>query len=49
MVEKILKEEKEYGTSILGKGVKVNNEFISANPTGRSTLGMRAADFTRIH
>lgn len=39
VVEKIMKEEKEYGTSILGKDVKVNNEFISANPTGPLTVG----------
>ncbi len=45
MVEKILKEEKEYGTSILGKGVKVNNEFISANPTGPLHLGNARGGF----
>lgn len=39
VVEKILKEEKEYGSSSLGAGVKVNNEFISANPTGPLTVG----------
>lgn len=38
-IEKVLKEEKEYGNSTLGTGVKVNNEFISANPTGPLTVG----------
>ena len=39
VVETILKTEKEYGSSTLGAGVKVNNEFISANPTGPLTVG----------
>lgn len=39
VVEKILKEEREYGNSTLGSGAKVNNEFISANPTGPLTVG----------
>lgn len=38
-VKKILKEEKEYGNSKVGKSQKVNVEFISANPTGPLTLG----------
>lgn len=38
-VEKILKEGKQYGSSIVGQGVKINNEFISANPTGPLTVG----------
>lgn len=36
---KILKEGKQYGTSIVGHGIKINNEFISANPTGPLTVG----------
>lgn len=44
-VEKILTEQKEYGTSIFGKGVKVNNEFISANPTGPLHLGNARGGF----
>ncbi len=39
VVEKILKEKEEYGNSTLGAGAKVNNEFISANPTGPLTVG----------
>ncbi len=38
-VEQILNEGEKYGTSVLGQGVKVNNEFISANPTGPLTVG----------
>lgn len=39
VIEKILKEKNEYGHSTLGAGAKVNNEFISANPTGPLTVG----------
>lgn len=39
VVERILNEGEKYGTSVLGQGVKVNNEFISANPTGPLTVG----------
>ncbi len=35
----ILKEGSRYGNSMLGDGEKVNNEFISANPTGPLHLG----------
>ncbi len=38
-VEKILKEKEKYGSSKTGKGLKINLEFISANPTGPLTLG----------
>lgn len=38
-IEEILKKGKEYGVSTVGQGVKVNNEFISANPTGPLTVG----------
>lgn len=38
-VATILKEGKAYGGSTLGQGVRVNNEFISANPTGPLTVG----------
>ncbi len=38
-VGKILKEKEKYGTSKIGKGQKINVEFISANPTGPLTLG----------
>ena len=39
VLEKILKSEQKYGASDLGHDVKVNNEFISANPTGPLTVG----------
>lgn len=39
VVERIVKEGKAYGASNIGQGVKVNNEFISANPTGPLTVG----------
>lgn len=39
VVERIVKEGKTYGASNIGQGVKVNNEFISANPTGPLTVG----------
>jgi arginyl-tRNA synthetase len=38
-VEKIVNTSKDYGASTIGQGVKVNNEFISANPTGPLTVG----------
>lgn len=38
-VEQILREGSMYGTSTFGQGEKVNNEFISANPTGPLTVG----------
>lgn len=38
VVTKILKEGAEFGGSIIGQGIRVNNEFISANPTGPLTV-----------
>ncbi|EKE20098.1 MAG: hypothetical protein ACD_8C00056G0023 [uncultured bacterium] len=39
VVEKISEEKEEFGNSEIGKNIKVNNEFISANPTGPLHLG----------
>ena len=36
---KINDEKNDFGKSEIGKGIKVNNEFISANPTGPLHLG----------
>ena len=38
-LKRILKEQEKYGSSSLGKGKKVNVEFVSANPTGPLTVG----------
>jgi len=38
-VKEINEKENKFGDSSIGKGVKVNNEFISANPTGPLTVG----------
>ncbi len=38
-IENILKEEDNYGKSIIGNNEKVNIEFVSANPTGILHLG----------
>lgn len=38
-VAEINEKENKFGDSKIGKGVKVNNEFISANPTGPLTVG----------
>ncbi|MFC1789681.1 arginine--tRNA ligase [Patescibacteria group bacterium] len=38
-VEEILKQKNKFGKLKIGKGQKVNLEFISANPTGPLTLG----------
>ena len=38
-IAEINKKKEEYGSSVVGKGIKVNNEFISANPTGPLHLG----------
>jgi len=38
-VEEILKEKEKLGNLKIGKGKKVNVEFISANPTGPLTVG----------
>lgn len=39
MVAQIRKKQENFGSSAIGKGLKVNNEFISANPTGPLHLG----------
>lgn len=39
IVEKITSEKEKFGNLEIGKGIKVNNEFISANPTGPLHLG----------
>lgn len=38
-VPKIIEQKKKFGTSTVGKGQRVDVEFISANPTGPLTLG----------
>ncbi len=38
-VQEILKQKEKFGDLKIGKGQKVNIEFISANPTGPLTLG----------
>ena len=38
-VAEINLEKEKFGESEIGKGVKINNEFISANPTGPLTVG----------
>jgi arginyl-tRNA synthetase len=39
VVEKIHLENENFGKLTIGEGIKVNNEFISANPTGPLHLG----------
>lgn len=39
IVSEIQKEGDKFGNSEIGKGTKINNEFISANPTGPLHLG----------
>ncbi|MDD5464373.1 MAG: arginine--tRNA ligase [Candidatus Moranbacteria bacterium] len=39
IVEKINVEKEKFGNSETGKNIKINNEFISANPTGPLTVG----------
>ena len=39
LVEKINVEKASFGGSEIGKGIKIDNEFISANPTGPLTVG----------
>ncbi len=39
VIKEILEKGSEYGASAIGVGKKVNNEFISANPTGPLHLG----------
>lgn len=38
-VRKVADEKSAFGNSQIGKGIKINNEFISANPTGPLHLG----------
>jgi arginyl-tRNA synthetase len=38
-VARILREQHAFGNNTIGKGKRVNNEFISANPTGPLHLG----------
>ncbi len=38
-VADINRKGRNYGNSRVGKGIRVNNEFISANPTGPLTIG----------
>lgn len=42
----ILKEKSNYGSSNIGKGKKIQVEFISANPTGPLTLGNGRGGFS---
>jgi len=39
VIPAVIKEGREYGTSTVGKGVKVNVEYVSANPTGPIHIG----------
>ena len=39
LVSEVLKNKEKFGNLKIGKGIKVNVEFISANPTGPLTLG----------
>ncbi|MFH1753808.1 MAG: arginine--tRNA ligase [Candidatus Omnitrophota bacterium] len=45
IMDRVMKEGKKYGSSDIGKGVKINVEFASANPTGPLTIahGRQAA------
>jgi len=38
-VAEINRAENNFGNSEIGRGIKINNEFISANPTGPLTVG----------
>ena len=38
-INKIVKEEKQYGKSNIGNNIKVNIEYVSANPTGILHIG----------
>ncbi len=38
-LKKIIKQKDKFGSSVLGKGKKIQVEFVSANPTGPLTLG----------
>jgi len=39
LVAKIAQEKNNFGNLKIGDGIKINNEFISANPTGPLTVG----------
>ncbi len=39
IVAEVNKEKENFGNSEIGNGIKINNEFISANPTGPLHLG----------
>lgn len=39
LLQEVLEKREHFGASDIGKGVKVNNEFISANPTGPLHVG----------
>ena len=42
----VIKERERFGDSEIGKGIKINLEFVSANPTGPLTVGnARAGSF----
>lgn len=45
VVLRVLKEGRHFGDSEKGKGIRVNNEFISANPTGPLHLGNARGGF----
>ena len=46
VVKTALEEGSDFGRSVLGKGLKVNVEFVSANPTGPMHVGhVRGAVF----
>lgn len=39
LVKKVLEQERRYGASNIGKGLKIQVEFVSANPTGPLHVG----------
>jgi arginyl-tRNA synthetase len=39
IVIEVNEKKEKFGSSNIGRGIKVNNEFISANPTGPLTIG----------
>src|SRR3990167_10882946 len=46
ILSEVIKEGERFGDSETGKGIKINLEFVSANPTGPLTVGnARAASF----
>src|SRR3989344_9226357 len=46
LLNEIVKKGEKFGDSKTGKGIKINLEFVSANPTGPLTVGnARAASF----